>query len=619
MELADGATFTLDNALINRYWNDDDRLINVLSGSAFTNSGEITVSDSSLIYALGAGSSAINNKTIEVNRTSAAHTANVGSVSAMFAEGGSVVTNNGRIIGKILNQDGIFNSNNERRISNPGWINNGVISQNMMEAFGAGSRGINNATGEIEVYGRGSAMAAADNANMDNYGKITTDAMWKSADDTTELPANVLSSTVRDFAVGMDAGADNSGNSYGRNATATNHQGATITINNAGAGMVAYGNNQVINQGTINLEKNENYDASKPLVGMAVYKGGTAINDTTGVININAENGQAFYSDGNAGNRIVNRGQITLGEHASTGADNSAEIASAEFADGSILTGTTTLSKNTSVMPGSTVSNTGTVDGTSTLTVDGTYNNQTGAVTSVPLTVNASGVVNNNGTLNSGNYKSQTLNVTSGTLNNTGTINGSVRTTGSAKVNNSGTITQGFDISGTTSLVNSGTVASGPTGSGGDTTLMYLRDSSVLTNDTAGTVMLNTAKNSMYLASKSTFVNKGSVEMSQASNGGAINLNSGGGVVINQGTMTGNGATMVNVRSGGTASATTGWIWNQTGGVMDFTAGTGNNAVAINTTGSSGIKSLNDGTINLHGNGAIGMKGSNTSQLVNNG
>ncbi|POT56941.1 autotransporter domain-containing protein [Citrobacter amalonaticus] len=107
--------------------------------------------------------------------------------------------------------------------------------------------------------------------------------------------------------------------------------------------------------------------------------------------------------------------------------------------------------------------------------------------------------------------------------------------------------------------------------------------------------------------------------MSQASNGGAINLNSGGGVVINQGTMTGNGATMVNVRSGGTASATTGWIWNQTGGVMDFTAGTGNNAVAINTTGSSGIKSLNDGTINLHGNGAIGMKGSNTSQLVNNG
>lgn len=75
-----------------------------------------------------------------------------------------------------------------------------------------------------------------------------------------------------------------------------------ITVYNAGAGMAAYGNtNTVINQGTINLEKNENYNDSlgvNKLVGMAVYHEGTAINDQTGVININAENGQAFYNDG---------------------------------------------------------------------------------------------------------------------------------------------------------------------------------------------------------------------------------------------------------------------------------------------------------------------------------
>ncbi|POT68625.1 hypothetical protein C3436_27260, partial [Citrobacter amalonaticus] len=399
---------------------------------------------------------------------------------------------------------------------------------------------------------------------------------------------------------------------------ATNN--GTITVNDSGVGMYALDGGSVINKGTINLESTNGTTpaADTQLIGMAVTGGSSAINDTTGVININAENGQAFYSDGNVNNRIINRGQINLGTGVPETADNSADLETLELTDGADLGGTT-LANSSIVASGSTVKNTGTVDGTSTLTVEGIYNNQTGAATSAPVTVNASGVVNNNGILNGGKYNAPTLKVTSGTLNNTGAINGLVKTSGSAKVKNSGMMNQGFDISGTTSLVNSGTVANGPTGSGGDTTLMYLRDSSVFTNDTAGTVTLNTVSNAMYLAGKSTFVNKGSVEMSQASNGGAINLNSGGGVVINQGTMTGNGATMVNVRSGGTASATTGWIWNQTGGVMDFTAGTGNNAVAINTTGSSGIKSLNDGTINLHGNGAIGMKGSNTSQLVNNG
>ncbi|SPX10014.1 autotransporter beta-domain-containing protein [Escherichia coli] len=47
--------------------------------------------------------------------------------------------------------------------------------------------------------------------------------------------------------------------------------------------MAAYGaSNTVINQGTINLEKNGNYDdslAANTLVGMAVYEHGTAIND----------------------------------------------------------------------------------------------------------------------------------------------------------------------------------------------------------------------------------------------------------------------------------------------------------------------------------------------------
>lgn len=57
--------------------------------------------------------------------------------------------------------------------------------------------------------------------------------------------------------------------------------------------------------------ENENYNDSlgvNKLVGMAVYHEGTAINDQTGVININAENGQAFYNDGTG--LIINYGTI---------------------------------------------------------------------------------------------------------------------------------------------------------------------------------------------------------------------------------------------------------------------------------------------------------------------
>ncbi len=41
-----------------------------------------------------------------------------------------------------------------------------------------------------------------------------------------------------------------------------------------------------------------------------MYKGATAINDQTGVININVDTGQAFYNDGTG--IILNYGEINL-------------------------------------------------------------------------------------------------------------------------------------------------------------------------------------------------------------------------------------------------------------------------------------------------------------------
>lgn len=55
------------------------------------------------------------------------------------------------------------------------------------------------------------------------------------------------------------------------------------------------------------------------LIGMAAYNSGTAINDQTGVININADNGQAFYSTGNG--VILNYGTICVNTNCLTGND----------------------------------------------------------------------------------------------------------------------------------------------------------------------------------------------------------------------------------------------------------------------------------------------------------
>ncbi|MGU4876588.1 hypothetical protein MAX99_24935, partial [Escherichia coli] len=122
--------------------------------------------------------------------------------------------------------------------------------------------------------------------------------------------------------VGMGVGTD-AGSGPRKNATAVNQQSGVITVYNAGIGMAAYGaGNTVINQGTINLEKNGNYDSSlgvNSLIGMAAYNSGTAINDQTGVININADNGQAFYSTGNG--VILNYGTICVNTNCLTGND----------------------------------------------------------------------------------------------------------------------------------------------------------------------------------------------------------------------------------------------------------------------------------------------------------
>ena len=94
-----------------------------------------------------------------------------------------------------------------------------------------------------------------------------------------------------------------------KSGTATNN--GAITVNDSGVGMYANGGT-IINKGTINLENTTETTpaANTQLIGMAVFNGGVAYND--GTININADNGQAFYNDGAAGSTIHNSGTINL-------------------------------------------------------------------------------------------------------------------------------------------------------------------------------------------------------------------------------------------------------------------------------------------------------------------
>lgn len=620
LEITDGATFDNRDAQITNYnfFMDPSNIISLSSGATAVTKGEVFIEDMIFIKLTDTDSAINNEGKVEINRTSKSREMKSGPFTALAARKSSSAVNEGTLTGKVMNQNSIINLYQEYSTTNDFSANSSVASIELMAAVGTSASIINNAQGTLEMYGRGVAMEAGDTGQAENYGVINADAMWKNPNDQTELSPDIPSNLDRSFAIGMNAGLDNyAGTASG--AVAINRQGGTITINNAGAGMVAYGTtNQVINQGTINLAKNENYTGNEPLSGMAAYGGGTAINDTTGIININAENGVAFFSDGNVNNRIINRGQITLGAGVPATADNSGSVTTPEFTDGTTLSGVTTLAESTVILEGSTVSNTGTVNGSGTLLVDGTLTNQSGAVIDAP--VNTTGTLNNAGTLNGGSYGASTLSFTGGTLNNSGTVNGNIRTSGSSNLVNTGTLTKGADLYGSSTLTNQGSMVADPTaGSVKDKGLTYIRDTSLFLNDTSGTFTQNTA-NAIYIGTRGTLVNHGTLTLTNGNNGGAVNLNSAG-VIINNGTANVSKVTFVNSRNGQTAADVTGWFWNQPQGAVNFAAtGTGNHKIAVNfSDGSKNMKALNEGTITLSGNGAIGMRGSQNAQLVNNG
>ena len=166
----------------------------------------------------------------------------------------------------------------------------------------------NEAGASISLYGAGLYGVSASKGTANNAGNIYVDGFQQELDEN----GNIIGESYWDTnhhelpSAGMVAGASESG--YG-DATVINT--GTITVHNAGYGMTALYDGTAINQGTINLTADEGITGeTNQLVGMAALFGGVVVNDTTGVININADYGQAFYNDGTG--YILNNGSINL-------------------------------------------------------------------------------------------------------------------------------------------------------------------------------------------------------------------------------------------------------------------------------------------------------------------
>ena len=307
LEIGSGATLTMqDIDSFEHHGTRTPELTYADSGAKIVNKGTVEIQNLGFAFVTGENTTGINSGTISLLQNGKDPAP---SPIVLLATNGGSATNAGTITGKVTEQHSVFNKYSTGT-SNSFIFNNDVSSITGLVAQ-SNSTIINTDSGIIDLYGRGSVgMLAIADSTAENQGKITLDSMWVDANDTTAM-RDIASNSAIDFGTGVGVGTD-SYSGAGKNATAINQLGGVITIYNAGAGMAAYGaSNTVINQGTINLEKNDNYDdslAANTLVGMAVYEHGTAINDQTGVININVGTGQAFYNDGTG--TIVNYGTI---------------------------------------------------------------------------------------------------------------------------------------------------------------------------------------------------------------------------------------------------------------------------------------------------------------------
>ncbi|EAZ7775172.1 autotransporter domain-containing protein [Salmonella enterica subsp. enterica] len=468
---------------------------------------------------------------------------------------------------------------------------------------------VNDEGATIHLQGAGVYGVAASRGTALNAGNIYLDGFVPTLDDENNItdtnywkPSQLYLTSSGMIAGSTDGDSD---------ATAINT--GTINVNNAGFGMMALNGGTAINQGVINLTADVGVEGTDPnqLVAMAALNGGTVVNDTTGKINIYADYGKPFLTDGNS--LIVNYGTVCFGddcqdsdEYNPTNSD-----VSIPYTDGATIAdaGISTTLGNKAIVTGD-VNNAGVVSGESITVLD-----------SGTLTNNDSGVINSNTTV-SGNLVNDgvingALTQNGGDIVNNGTIDSRSLTTNGVLTNGTdGTMTSGAKVTGANSaIINDGTFYLGSATDAKNASMLEINNFAQFFN--TGTLILDNNKNAIHLNSNNgTLYNTGTMELTATSNKGAINYWGAGAAFINDGTVNATTAALAYAGGGaGSAPDKHAFFWNQSNGVINYDA---NNGRAVDFSAYNNYVAVNDGTMNISGNNAYGMYGGKNAQLVNN-
>ncbi|EFQ5352981.1 hypothetical protein H0D36_001449 [Salmonella enterica] len=364
-----------------------------------------------------------------------------------------------------------------------------------------------------------------------------------------------------------------------------------ITVNNAGFGMMALNGGTAINQGVITLTADDGVTGqADELVGMAALNGGVVINDTSGVINIDADYGQAFLSDSSS--YIINNGSINLNGSPMDDTD-------------SHMGGTPTDKIWIQSLPGSGDSDTRTSDtgfftagtlanyGTETLNGDVDVNggwlyNEAGA----SLTVN--GTVTINGGANA--------------LANYGTLDADAISTWHSLFNEAdGSITTDLlTLNGDVTFYNNGDFTGSIAGTSYQHEIVNTGDMTVAEDGKS----LVSGSFYFYNEEDATLTNSGSAV--EGGENTIINLTRANDSLtqVNSGTITAtNGYSAITTVNGSNDPK---WIWNTATGVIN---GINPDAPLINL--GRGYNFGNQGTINVQGDNAVAISGGTSSYVIN--
>lgn len=453
---------------------------------------------------------------------------------------------------------------------------------------------VNDEGATIHLQGAGVYGVAASKGTASNAGDIYLDGFVPTLDDENNITDTNYwkPSQLYLTSSGMVVGSTNSGEG---DATAINT--GNITVNNAGFGMMALKDGTAINQGTITLTADAGVTGqANELVGMAALNGGVVINDTTGIINIDADYGQPFLTDSSS--TVVNYGTVCY----DSACQNSDEYnptdsnVSLSFRDGDEITaeGETLTGETIITNPVATetvhVTNAGIVSGgkVTVRNYGDVTNESTGSISSVGI--DKGGVYTNEGT-------TAAVSVDGGVFNNTGTVTGKTGTTVAGSIiNNSGSMNAVEQWAST--MNNIGTVSAWVGASG----------STVLNNYSGGEI------DKLNFTGAATVNNAGIINNGSVDKGGTFN-NLEGGVVtlINDGLWAGafnNWGTVnsdADIATGGSGHT----LYNGSTGVINGQITTAKN--------NGGSKAINDGTINIDKTGNVAMSAHGSAKMVNNG